>query len=213
MDKREPFEITAMACTLFRETARSSSFPKRVVAVDVAQSAFVIEYAIWYDYDIQHLYELEHVWVYVDWQEKIWKVEGSFHGTYLTMADLDSGKPVLWEQSHPVVYAQPGKHALVPDWRLIRLIPDWKESCMETAGAAGVLIPEMFAGDIHTDEELQKMTERYIKERFGFQPSMTFRPFLLDDDQLMDWNTLKKSIPGRVNRQMEQIRKYFKTGS
>jgi hypothetical protein len=68
----------------------------------------------------------------------------------------------------------------------------------------------MFESEIHTDEELQKMTETYIKERFGFRPSMEFRPFVLEDDKLMTWEALKQSIPERVNCQIRIIREYFK---
>lgn len=209
MDLKEPFEIDAMSYTVFQETKRSSSFPKRMVEIEPAKTAFAIEYAIWYDYDIQHLYELEHVWVYVDHYGAVQKVEASFHGKYLNMVDLDTGEANLWEQTHPVVYAQPGKHALVPDKRVIPMIPDWKESCMEKAGLDGVLIQDMFETEIQTDEELQSMTERYIKQVYGFVPSMEFRPFLLEADKLMTWEELKKSIPGRVNRQIEVIREYF----
>lgn len=209
MDLREPFEIDAMAYTVFQETKRSSSFPKRMVEIKPEKTAFAIEYAIWYDYDIQHLYELEHVWVYVGHDGAVQKVEASFHGKYLNMVDLETGEANLWEETHPVVYSQPGKHALVPDKRVIPMIPDWKESCMEKAGLDGVLVQDMFEREIHTDEELQRMTERYIKEVYGFVPSMEFRPFLLEGDKLMTWEELKESIPGRVNRQIEVIRGYF----
>ena len=53
------------------------------------------------------------------------------------------------------------------------------------------------------------MTERYIKEVYGFVPSMEFRPFLLEGDKLMTWEELRESIPGRVNRQIEVIWGYF----
>lgn len=209
MDLKEPFKIDAMAYTVFQETKRSSSFPKRMVEIEPAKTAFAIEYAIWYDYDIQHLYDLEHVWVYVGHDGAVQKVEASFHGKYLNMVNLETGETNLWEETHPVVYSQPGKHALVPDKRVIPMIPDWKESCMEKAGLDGVLVQDMFETEIHTDEELQSMTERYIKEVYGFVPSMEFRPFLLEVGKLMTWEELKDSITGRVNRQIEVIRGYF----
>jgi hypothetical protein len=89
------------------------------------------------------------------------------------------------------------------------MIPVWKESCMEKAGMDGVLVQDMFAKEIHTDDELQKMTETYIRAVYGFVPSMEFRPFLLENDKLMTWEELKASIPGRVNGQIEVIREYF----
>lgn len=210
MDKREPFEITAMGCTVFHETTHSKSFPKRQVFIDKETVDYAIEYAIWYDYDIQHLYELEHVWVYVKKDGSVENVEASFHGKFLNMVDIETGEPVLKEKTHPVVYAQPGKHALVPDKRVIRLIPDWWESCMEKAGIDGVLVQDMFAAQIQTDEKLQRMTEIYIKKQYGFRPSLEFVPFILKDEALMIWEELKDTIPARVNRQIDLIREYFK---
>ena len=209
MDKKEPFAITAMGCTIFRESKRSSSFPKREICIEKKETDFVIEYAIWYDYDIQHLYELEHVWVYVGHDGSVKKVEGSFHGKYLNMVDIENGEPVLYKETHPVVFAQPGKHALVPDPRMIRVIPDWEESCLKKAGCDGVLVQDMFADKIQTDEKLQKMTEVYIKETYGFQPSMEFEPFSLPEEKLMSWEGLKESIPQRVNQQIDVIKQYF----
>lgn len=210
LDKKEPFEITAVACTVFHETKRSSSFPKREIEINPDTTAFAIEYAIWYDYDIQHLYEMEHVWVYVGHDKTVRHVEASFHGKYLNMVNLDTEKPVIAEGTHPLVYAQPGKHALLPDQRLIRLIPDWWESCMEKAGSDGILVPDMFETEIATDEELQKLTCTYIRERFGFRPAMEFQPFDLKDGIFITWEALKSSIPERVNRQIEIIREYGK---
>lgn len=206
-DKKEPFDITAMGYTVFRETRQSDSFPKRVVKVEKGVQ-FAIEYAIWYDFDIQHLYELEHVWVYVGNDGSVLKVEGSFHGKYLNMVDLDTGEAVVSESVHPVVYTQPGKHAIVSDPRVIRLIPGWRESCLEEAGEAGVLVQDMFCDRIHTDEELQAKTERYIRENYGFVPSMEFEPFIIEDSEIMTWEELKETIPLRVNKQIEKIKEW-----
>lgn len=209
VDKSEPFEIKAMGCTLFKETKRSESFPKRQIVIDHRITDFAIEYAVWFDYDIQHLYELEHVWVYVDRNKKVQKVEGSFHGKFLNMVDLEAGEPVLQQETHPVVYAQPGKHAMVPDPRVIRLVPEWRECCMEKAGEGGVLVQDFFKDKIHTDDKLQKMTQAYIKHKYGFRPTLEFQPFLLAEEKLTDWEELKQSIPERVEQELRRIRKYF----
>ncbi|MDW2799834.1 hypothetical protein RZO55_19885 [Clostridium boliviensis] len=208
-DTKEPFSITAMGCTVFRETKRSSSFPRREIVVNREEMAFAIEYAIWYDYDIQHLYELEHVWVYVDHEGAVKKVEASFHGKFLNIVDLEHGELILEGDTHPIVYAQPGKHAMLPDPRLVRIIPDWLESCLIKAGTDGVLVQDMFEDQIHTDDKLQIMTEEYIKEVFGFCPSLEFQPFYLEDEKMMSWEELKESIPQRVNRQIDIIKAYY----
>lgn len=62
LDRREPFLPTRVA--VFSEPAESPSFPRTVTIPPGAD--FVLEFAIWWDWDIQHLYELEHVWVAVE---------------------------------------------------------------------------------------------------------------------------------------------------
>jgi hypothetical protein len=42
-----------------------------------AEAALAIEYAIWWDWDIGHLYELEHVWVYLDADRQVIRGEAS----------------------------------------------------------------------------------------------------------------------------------------
>ena len=78
-DKNEPFLPSVVGYTIFRQSAASPSFPRDIQLRDRAQ--FVIEYAIWWDWDIQHLYELEHVWVYVDGGEVV-DIEASWHGKF-----------------------------------------------------------------------------------------------------------------------------------
>jgi hypothetical protein len=206
MDKMEPFEITAIGYTLFYETSQSDSFPKREIVIDKSSIKYAIEYAVWFDYDIQHLYELEHVWVYIGHDEAVCHVEGSFHGKYLTMVDLDTGVPVLEQETHPVVCLQPGKHAVLPDQRLVRLVPGWKECCMEQAGADGLLIQDMFRERIEDHPELQDMVRAYIRKQYAFIPSMEFQAFRPGEDLFMPWRELKSSIPDRINRQLEVIR-------
>lgn len=206
MDKKEPFAITAIGCTIFYETKRSDSFPKRIIEVE-QETKCVIEYAIWFDYDIQHLYELEHVWVYVGEDTHVRKVEGSFHGKYLIMEDLETKRPNLVNMSHPLVFLQPGKHAVLPDARLIRIVPEWKESCMEKAGLDGVSYPERYRGLIQeVDDELQQKVKQYIIKHYSFEPSLEFQPFNPSQDLFVTWDELKNSIPERVNHQLELIR-------
>lgn len=208
-DKLEPFEITAMGYTVFRKTERSDSFPDRMVEVDGETVKYAVEYAVWYDYDIQHLYELEHLWVFVGGDENVVRVEGSFHGKYLNMINLDTGKPMLEAKTHPIAYTQPGKHAMIPDPRVVRLIPGWQRCCLEEAGNVGVLVKDIFQNQIHTNDRLQEMTEQYIRDNYGFRPSMEFEPFRIEDSGIITWEELKATIPLRVNRQIEIIKSSF----
>ena len=60
----------------------SPSF-RREILLNTEDIKYVIEYAIYWDFDIQHLFELEHVWVYVDHTDRIADCEASFHGKYI----------------------------------------------------------------------------------------------------------------------------------
>lgn len=65
-DLNEPFPIRYFGYTVFRDREPSPSFPKLTLDPSELGAAYIIEYAVYYDYDIQHLYDLEHVWVAVD---------------------------------------------------------------------------------------------------------------------------------------------------
>lgn len=207
LDENEPFELKALGYTVFAQDMRSDSFPKRHIQADWSVTEAVIEYAVWFDYDIQHLYELEHVWVHVGTDGSVQKVEGSFHGKYLNEAVLDTGGVVPDRGGRPEVYLQPGKHAVLPDPRVIRLVPQWKECCGEYAGSEGVTVPEMFDGQFaQPDEATQGMVRRYIREHYAFEPAMRFWLFEPDASLLMPWEELKESIPQRVMREIIRIR-------
>ena len=74
-------------------------------------AALAIEYAIWWDWDIGHLYELEHAWVYVDAAGRVVRAEASWHGGQHDMR-LD-GRLAL-DGDHVVLFSEPGKHAFAP---------------------------------------------------------------------------------------------------
>ena len=218
MDEREPFDMKAVGYTIFTENLRSDSFPKRVIGADWERTDCVIEYELWFDYDIQHLYELEHVWVYVGKDGSVLKAEGSFHGKYLNEVDLDTGEVPLDENGRVCVYLQPGKHAVLPDPRLVRVVPQWKESCGELAGLDGVPLPEMFQDAMPVpDRPIQELVHRYIRKNFSFEPSLRFHPFFPEkglpaEELLIPWEQLKSSVPGRLQKELEKIREAEKNG-
>ena len=205
-DRNEPFRIQAIGYTVFHGCRRSDSFPKRIIEMNACTETCVIEYAIWFDYDIQHLYELEHVWVYVDEKGTVSRVEGSFHGKYLNLMDLDTGKPILNAEGRLIVWMQPGKHALLPDPRLVKIVPMWRECCMEFAGAEGLDMPDAFRGwlPLLSEKDDRKVCE-YIRKRYAFEPSLLFEEMRLGEDVLMPWSDLKRSIPDRIAKELRKI--------
>ena len=90
-DKLEPFFPSVVGYTIFREDGESPSFPRRIELTDGA--TICIEYAVWWDWDIQHLYELEHVWIYLDADENVVRADASWHGGWNQMLDADSNVP------------------------------------------------------------------------------------------------------------------------
>lgn len=81
-DKHEPFFPVRVGVTIFEREGASPSF-RRSFSFRDPRVKKIIEYAIYWDYDIQHLYELEHVWVYIGHEGEVIDCEASFHGKYL----------------------------------------------------------------------------------------------------------------------------------
>jgi len=134
-DQREPFLPLAAGYTLFRADAASPSFP-RVVALGAADrppAALAIEYAIWWDWDIQHLYELEHVWVYLDAAGRLVHAEASWHGGFQAMRHNGS---IPCDGEHVLICSEPGKHAFAPHpaWFAERAAPHPRATTNQLAG-------------------------------------------------------------------------------
>ena len=119
-DQNETIPLQAVGYTIAKETTRSQSFPKREIVVP-QDAAFVIEYAYYWDYDIQHMYDLEHIWVTVSGDGQVMDAEGSFHGKYLKLLLPELPGALLPAQGHVHAFCQPGKHAFMPNGQLFRL--------------------------------------------------------------------------------------------
>ena len=79
MDKREPVEIKRIGFTEYTENgSKSISFNRKFDFENIGGAVKVLEYAYYLDFDIQHLYDLEHIWVYLDVNDKVVGAEGSF---------------------------------------------------------------------------------------------------------------------------------------
>ncbi len=195
-DAHEPFFPSVVGYTVFRRAAPSPSFPRDIQLGD--RAAFVIEYAIWWDWDIQHLYELEHVWVYVDEGGAVVDVEASWHGKYNQM--LEAEGQLRLHGGRPLLYSEPGKHAFAPspDWLLQRK-GKTIASCGINAGKMGVHVTPLFAGIIDQRKPLQNRLVHTWLERRQFEPSYDFsKAFDLRDAIFVPWRNLNSWIPARV---------------
>lgn len=199
-DAREPFLPLAVGYTVFRESGASASFPRQVILPPGA--AVAIEYAIWWDWEIQHLYELEHIWLYLDAEERIVHADASWHGGYNPMLVSGVGDDAVLplEDGRLILYSEPGKHAFAPvlDWLEDRA-PVTKGGCTVNSGKMGVHVTPLFNGLIHDRKPLNDRLVHTYLERQAFEPSYTFtKIFDLSTAVHVPWNNLYNWIPSRV---------------
>ncbi len=209
-DEREPFLPSAVGYTVFRKTAPSPSFPRDVSVGEGI--AFAIEYAIWWDWDIQHLYELEHIWVYVDGDGTLAKAEASWHGRFHRMMDEFGRLPQ--QDGRLVLCSEPGKHAFAPSslWLLQRKAKTLA-SCGARAGRMGVHVTPLFVDVIRDDRPLNNRLVHTWLERHRFEPSFVFsREFDLRSIAFVPWQSLNQWIPPRVADLLEELRRTIPPG-
>lgn len=205
-DEREPFSLVAVGYHVFNREAESPSFvPRRRVEWISAgyHAVMAIEYALWWDWDIGHLYELEHVWTFVGAGGEVVAVEASWHGMY-GQAEI-GGKPVI-EGTHPVLLAQPGKHAMTASIEPFDEIREWAEQeAGPEAGKGGVLETELFRGRMPKTPVNDARVAAYLK-KLAFRPAWQFtRRMPAKREILVPWYALEEWIPVRVAWWLEQI--------
>jgi len=199
LDAREPFAPLTVGYTVFRRSVHSPSAHRYIELERRGKGAAdtVIEYAIWWDWDITHLYELEHVWVYLDTNGEVIHAEGSRHGRYRKM--LANGAPPL-TGSRLTLFVEAGKHSLAPTRRSIEaLAPFTRKLCLHHAGLEGVLVTWLFKGIIRAKSpEADRLVHTYL-ERYAFDPSLEFsRAYPIPAASLVPWPALFAWIPRRV---------------
>lgn len=201
-DDREPFLPLAAGYTVFTADGPSPSMEREILLSPPgrAPAAVAIEYAIWWDWDIHHLYELEHVWIYLDGQGEIMHVEASWHGEFREI-------PLRLENGRAVLLSEPGKHAFAPDpvWFRKRAWEYRRVETLAVAAHAGVLINSMFSGKIRAQVFDQTLARSYLV-RQAFEPSWNFsKVFTFHPEWLVPWPVLKEWIPKRVNTVLERL--------
>lgn len=203
-DAREPFLPSVVGYAVFRQSAQSASFPRDIVLP--ANVVSVIEYAIWWDWEIQHLYELEHIWVYLDADEQVVAADASAHGGYNDMRDQNGSVPM--EDGRVIVYSEPGKHAFAPTPRwLLDRATTITASCTRHSGKMGVLITPLFEGIIHERTPLNNRVVHAYMERLAFTPTFSFsNVFNLRSAAFVPWDNLFRWIPSRVKWWADTLR-------
>lgn len=204
LDRAEPFRPLAAGYAVYREEGQSLSSKFRIRP----QAHAVIEYAIWYDWDIQHLYDLEHVWVHVDEAGAVVKVEASRHGARRAMVRPDGSLPL--EHGRPVLYSEPGKHAHWADNGEMHVKSGTliEAMCGAFAGEQGVHLSNRFSdAGLISASALENRLARLKMKRAAFVPSWDFARS--GDEQggiaLVPWAVLEQWIPKRVARLVEDL--------
>ena len=202
-DKNEPFFPEAIGYTVFRESGWSSSCR---LFIRVKPEETVLEYAFYYDFDIQHQYDLEHVFVKINKSGEILGVLGSFHGKFLN--NLIPGE-TAFEGTHVIEYVQPGKHAFMPNPHYFQLAPDRNENCNLYAGSDGLLIAPMFEGRLSTEEAFDEKVKQYIRHHFSFEPFWEFDVKSVGQKRtegiLRPWEELYELIVKRIDEWKSKI--------
>lgn len=200
----EPFLPSRVGISVLTAPGRSPS-----ATLDITFEpgvAKVIEYAIWWDWDIQHLYELEHIWLKLDANDQVVGVEASAHGGILPMTISDGDLPL--EDGRVTLVSAPGKHAFsaTPDGQL-PAAEITSVSCQELAGRGAILVNDMFRDALAgLTAEDHRVVKRYLQAR-AFLPSFQFNQrFDLSTVEFSSWADLAAWIPGRVKTVLEEVR-------
>ncbi|MEM6431027.1 MAG: HAD family hydrolase [Deinococcota bacterium] len=201
-DRLEPFLPCAVGYTVFTSDADSASFKRHIKLPEGVSTA--IEYAIWWDWDIQHLYELEHLWVYLDKHDKLVYCEGSFHGKFHVL-ETASGQSSS-EAGRAKAYCEPGKHAFFADPTVLgHLRHINQQSCGKLAGKGDVLINDMFVDVMTASARERRLCKRYMQAH-AFDPSYDFSTCVdVASLPLLPWDRLRAWIPERITSWLEVL--------
>jgi hypothetical protein len=189
-DEAEPFFPLRVGVTVLDRSAPSPSFRRDI---EVPEAGLAIEYAVYWDWDIQHLYDLEHLWVYVDSGGYVIDAEGSFHGRYLKALLPDRSN---LEGDMVTVYSQPGKHAFSPLPIVFQLLPNFAAATTSAAGEDGALVTRVLEGRVERKAWWDEAATSFLK-RAAFEPSLSYRPFVPSPDIFVPWPELDAELPGR----------------
>lgn len=200
----EPFLPSRLGVSILDVPGRSPSAPLDITFEPGVER--VIEYAIWWDWDVQHLYELEHVWLKLDGADRIVGVEASAHGGKFAMTGPDGTLPLV--DGRITLVSTPGKHAFTATPAQQDNTRELTEiCCAELAGRGGLLINDMFRDAIGPVSAADhRAVKRYLQAR-AFAPVFRFGQSVdLATLEMVSWEDLAAWIPGRVRDILAEIR-------
>jgi len=174
-DAAEPFTPQLVGHAVLRASGPSPSFDRYLSLrlPDGRTAAAVIEYALWTDWDIDHLYELEHVWSYLDEAGRLIHAEASWHGGFGAL--VQEGQ-LVHEGDRPVAYAQPGKHAMAATPEIFTRFDVMREQfrlSAERNGRGGLLVGNTIPGRIEKNARRDMLANAFLRQH-AFTPTWRF---------------------------------------
>jgi len=197
-DANEPFTIQGIGCTEYKKSSKSVSSKFNIEFSK--NTASVYEYAVYWDFDIQHLYDLEHVFVFVNEAGDVIDVISSFHGKFYRQSDVE------FVYAHPVLYLQPGKHAIMAHPEFFKLYVDLILACNEKAGLDGILVPDFLEDKIKKTDRDDKRVSSYIKNTYSFTPAFEYIKEEYSMETLKPWKDLLAEIPERIQNYIKMAK-------
>lgn len=203
-DRQEPFAPPVLGYSIHRTAVKS---PSSKFLLDPAGGT-LIEYAVWYDWDIAHLYDLEHVWVQLDADNRVQCVEASHHGEKRAMT-LNGPLPAM-QGRRAVLFAEPGKHAHWADAAnmVAKAGRRIAEACGPKAGKEGIHLGNPFYNArTYRVTDIDIATARAKLSSDAFRPDFDFADPGGDARlRLLEWGALAQWIPARVTWLMQTLR-------
>ena len=207
-DRMEPFLPSRVGYSVFPGPSDSKVDCKRklgtqdVIQFDLPDLESVVEYGIWWDWDIEHLYELEAVWVYLGEEGKRLRMEASWHGGYNLM-EVDGEIPL--RDGCPLLFSQPGKHAFAPSPDWFRPRNQFVAQCLENPGGGGVHVTPLFQGKISKTPRRDRLAAGYLRNR-AFMPSFEFvKEWRMPREAFFPWEEMEKWIPNRIDEVLSRL--------
>ncbi|GGO02343.1 hypothetical protein [Saccharibacillus kuerlensis] len=207
-DLREPFLPNLVGFTRLEAAGESPSFSRSFEDAD-PRTDFILEYAIWWDYEIGHIHQLEQIWIYVGPNGEVLDCEVTFHGRILK--GLLKNRSNLSDGTHVRLFAQPGKHALSPMPELFELLPDLYLAAGPRAGLDGLYAGGEVACLLPAGEEVDEIhcrVRRYLRS-FAFKPALEYIECRLLPEQFMPWRELREAIPLRLADRLLELELIF----
>jgi hypothetical protein len=207
-DRMEPFLPSKVGYSVYTQPGDSNADYKRrlgsesQMGFDLAGLSEVIEYGIWWDWDIEHLYELEAVWVYLGEGDRYLRVEASWHGGYREMV---VGDRIPMKDGRPLLFSQPGKHAFAPSPKWFPREERMIRPCTENAGSGGVHVTPLFEGRLRRTPERDRLVREYLRRK-AFVPSFDFvKEWVMPPEAFVPWEELHRWIPLRVEEILARL--------